>query len=131
MPVATCIYQYQPRLTLDRDLADSLTLDERIDFMECCPRKVYSMDIEDKLQITDLQNCIFCDECTAKAKVFGKKELCSVRMDPNMFHFTVEAVTPQGPRSAIDVVRAALRVWDYKMQLFLKDAYGDEITEWL
>ena len=40
-------------------------------------------------------------------------------MDTNCFHFTVEAVTSDGPRSAVDVVRAALRILDYKLSQFM------------
>lgn len=131
MPVATCLYQYEPIIKLDRDLADSLSTDEKILFVESCPRKVFGVDDDNKVQIERTNDCIFCDECVTMAKVFGKKEMCSVKMDTNVFHFTVEAVTPDGPRSAIEVVRAAIRIFDYKMSLFLQDAYGDPIKEWL
>merc|ERR1711879_257451 len=92
-------YQYESILKLDRDLADSLSTDEKIQFVEACPRKVFGVDDDNKVQIERTNDCIFCDECTAMAKVLGKKDLCSVKMDTNMFHFTVEAVTPDGPRS--------------------------------
>lgn len=131
MPVATCLYQYEPILTLDRTLADSLNTDEKMQFVEACPRKCFGINDENKVQIERAIDCVFCDECTTMAKVFGKKDMCSVKMDTNIFHFTVEAVTPDGPRSVIDVVRAAMRIFDYKMSLFLQDAYGDRITEWL
>merc|ERR1712061_144684 len=45
MPVATALFNYQPIIELDRKGVDSLTVDERIDFLECCPRKVFSLDI--------------------------------------------------------------------------------------
>lgn len=131
MPVATCLYQFQPRLDLHRETIDSLSLDDKIDFVQACPRKVFNLDIEDKVQVERLQDCIFCDECTSKARQYGKKEMVTIKMDANMFHFTVESVTEMGPRSAIDVVRAGLRILDYKMSLFLQDAYGDSINEWL
>jgi len=131
MTVATAVYNYQPRIEINREEIDSLTLDEKIDFLECCPRKVFETDIEDKIQVAHLQKCIFCDECVSKGKVYGKKNMVTVKMDPNMFHFIVEAVTPEGPRSAIDVVRASMRILDYKLQQFLTDAFSDKITEWL
>eukprot|EP00435_Cladocopium_sp_Y103_P042373 s1531_g11.t1 len=40
-------------------------------------------------------------------------------MDTNCFHFTVEAVTSDGPRTAVDVVRAAFRILDYKLSQFM------------
>jgi len=131
MPVATALYNFQPRIDLDHDVVNALTLDEKIEFVESCPRKVFGLDIEDKVEVKSLMDCIFCDECVAKAKVFGKKDMVKIHMDASKFYFTVEAVTPHGPRSAIDVVRAGLRILDWKFSMFLKDAYGDEITEWL
>jgi len=131
MPVATALYQYQPEITLRDDLTEQLNLDEKIEFIQSCPRKVFDLDIEDKIVVKNLMDCHFCDECVAKAKVYGKKEMVKVHMDPSKFHFTVESVTPDGPRSAIDVVRAGLRILDYKFQMFIKDAYGDEIKETL
>jgi len=131
MAAATALYQFQPRVELKEDQANSLSLDEKIEFVESCPRKVFGLDIEDKVEVKGLMDCIFCDECVAKAKVFDKKDMVKVQMDASKFHFTVEAVTASGPRSAIDVVRAGLRVLDWKFSTFLKDAYGDEITDWL
>lgn len=131
MPIATGMYQFQPDIKLDREQVDSLTLDEKIDLVQSCPRKVFALDIEDNVQIDKPMDCIFCDECVAIAQVLGKKDMVSVKMDANTFHFTVEAVTADGPRSVIDVVRAGLRVLDYKMSLFLNDAYKDDIVDWL
>jgi len=131
MPIATGIFQFQPEVKLDRASVDSLTLDEKIDLVQTCPRKVFALDIEDKVQVDKLMDCIFCDECVAKAQVLGHKDMVTVKMDANTFHFTVEAVTADGPRSVIDVVRAGLRVLEYKMSKFLQDAYKDDITEWL
>lgn len=131
MPVATALYNYQPSVELKDEMVNSLTLDEKIEFVESCPRKVFDLDIEDHVEVKNLMACHFCDECVAKAKVFDKKDMVTVKMDPSKFYFTVEAVTKEGPRTAIDVVRAGLRILDWKFQTFIKDAYGDEITEWL
>lgn len=132
MPVATVLYQFEPIIKTDRQMLDGLSLDDRIDFVQSCPRKVFDLDIEDNVQIARKEDCIFCDECVAKAKAWGKDDMVKVKMDCGIFHFTVEAVTPEGgPRNVIDVVRAAMRILDYKMSDFLKDAYDDDIKEWL
>lgn len=131
MPVATCVMNYEPIVTVNHDVANGLTLDEKIEFVKACPRKVFELDIEDTVQVARHGDCIFCDECTAKAREFGKRDLCSAQMDSSIFHFTVEAVTPDGPRTAYDVVRAAFRILDYKLSLFMQDAYGDDIDHYL
>lgn len=131
MPVATARYQFQPRINLNSEMVSTLTLDEKIDFVQACPRKVFNLDIEDNVHVERLQDCIFCDECISKSRVLGKKDMVTVKMDHNMVHFIVEGVSPDGPRSMIDVVRASLRILDYKMSLFLQDAFGDPITDHL
>jgi len=131
MPVATCVMNYEPIVTVNKDVAATLTLDEKIEFVEACPRKVFELDIEDTVKVARYRDCIFCDECTTKARLLNKKDLCSAHMDTHKFHFTVEAVTSDGPRSAIHVVRAALRILDYKLSLFLRDAYGEDVTDYL
>lgn len=130
-PTATTLYQYQPIIRLEREDIDSLTLDQKVDFIQACPRKVFEMDIEDKIEVKNLMSCHFCDECIAKAREFGKRGMVEVTQDLGQFHFTVEGVTADGPRSMIDVVRAAFRVLDYKLSLFLKDCYDDDIEDWL
>ncbi|CAE7362350.1 polr2c [Symbiodinium necroappetens] len=134
MPVATCVMNYEPIVSVNPEVAAKLTLDEKIDFVQSCPRKVFEMvEIEDThtIEVARHEDCIFCDECTTKARLLNKKDLCTATMDTSKFHFTVEAVTSDGPRTAVDVVRAALRILDYKLSLFLKDAYGDDIQDHL
>merc|ERR1719401_3154799 len=80
MPVATAIYQYQPIVELDREGTDALTIDEKMDFLECCPRKVFGLDAADKVQVERLNSCIYCDECVSKAKnEFGRKNMVQVK----------------------------------------------------
>mmetsp|Transcript_38614 Transcript_38614/g.70239 ORF Transcript_38614/g.70239 Transcript_38614/m.70239 type:complete len:345 (-) Transcript_38614:114-1148(-) len=129
MPVATCVYHYEPIITLNRDMVDDLSLDEKLELVQSCPRKVFGLDIEDLVQVERHRDCIFCDECVTKSREFGKREMVKVAPRIDTFHFIVEAVTPEGPRSAIDVVRAALRILDYKLQKFVHEGFGEEVGE--
>jgi len=131
MPVATALYNYQQIVELDREKVDSLSVEQKVSFIQSCPRKVFGFDEEDKVQVQKLQECNYCDECKAWSRENGKTDMVTVKMDTNMFHFTVEAITADGPRRPVDVVRAAMRILDYKMQLFLKDGWNEEITDWL
>lgn len=130
IPVATCFMRYQPIIKLDEEGLNELTLDEKIEFVDSCPPKVFELS-GDSVRIKALDDCVFCDECVAKAKTYGKPNLVQIIQDQHTFHFTVECVTPDGPRSCIDVVSAAMRIFDYKLSSFLQDTFGDEITEWL
>lgn len=131
MPVATALYNYQQIIELNREMVDSLSLDQKVSFIQSCPRRVFGFDDKDKVEVHRLMDCNYCDECKAWSRENGMKDMVTVKMDTNMFHFTVEAVTGDGPRRPVDVVRAAIRILDYKMQLFLKDGWNEEITEWL
>lgn len=125
MPIVGSLYNFQQIINLDREQVDSLDLEDKVAFVESCPRKVFGLDNSDKVQVERLNDCHYCDECVAKARELGKKEMVTVKMHQELFHFTVEAVTKDGPRKPADVVRAALRVLDWKLQLFLQDSYGD------
>merc|ERR1712012_903033 len=106
-PTATTVYRYQPVIKLDREVIDGLALEEKVDFVQSCPRKVFSLDIEDHVQIDKLDECIFCDECCVKARELGKRDMVKVSFKPDTFHFIVEGVTPDGPRTAVDIERGA------------------------
>jgi len=138
MPVTLSLYNFQQIINLKRDEIDSLDLEDRVAFVECCPRKVFGLDNADKIQIERLNDCMYCDECVTKAREFGEKyqspklkEMVTVKMNQDLFHFTIEGVTKDGPRKPSDIVRAAIRVLDYKMQLFLKDTYDEAIADTL
>lgn len=130
-PTATVRYEYHPIVELDREVADSMNLDQRIDFVRYCPAKVFGFDSEDRVVIKDMMKCHFCQECEEWSngkgpngtKVLG---LVSVRHDTTRFHFTVESV---GQRSAVDIVRGALRIFYHKFELFKKDAFGMDESE--
>lgn len=131
MPVVGTLYNFQQQVELDRADVDSLTLDQKVAFVQSCPRKVFDLDNQDKVQVERLGDCHYCDECVAKARELDKRQMVTVKMKQDMFHFRVESVTKEGPRTPADVVRASLRVLDYKMQLFLQDSYGEAIVDLL
>lgn len=131
MPISGSLYNFQQIVDLDREQVDGLDLEEKVAFIESCPRKVFGLDNNDKVQVENLRACHYCDECVAKARELGKRNLVTVKMQQDMFHFRVEAVTKDGPRKPADVVRAAIRVLDYKLQDFLKDAYHVQMEETL
>jgi len=133
MPLSLSLYNFQQIIELDRKDVDSLDLEQKVSFVESCPRKVFGLDVNDKVQVERLNDCHYCDECVSKAREFGPehRDLVTIKMQQDLFHFTVEAVTTDGPRRPVDVVRAAMRVLDYKMQDFLKDSYGTDIEETL
>jgi len=131
MPVTLGLYNFQPTVELDRKGIDSLDMEDKVAFVDSCPRKVFHLDTRDNVQIGKLRDCHYCDECVTKARELGNRGLVKVGIQQDKFHFRVDCVTSDGPRKPLDVIRAALRVLDYKLQHFLHDAYGMEIAETL
>jgi len=127
MPLTCAHYTFEPIITLDREMVDSLTLEQKVEFVQADPRNTFGLDENDKVQIERPRDHFFDDECVSKCREMGKRGMLTVEMQQDMFHFKVEAVTKDGPREPSAVVRAALRILDYKMQKFLQDAYGSEI----
>jgi len=144
MPVATSLYNFQQIVELDQPQMDSLDLEDKVAFVESCPTKVFDLEQDDavkdghKVGVGRVRDCMYCDECVAKVREFAEKRndpalkgSVTIKMTQDMFHFKVESVTKDGPRTPADVIRTSIRVLDYKMQLFLHDSYGDEFEELL
>lgn len=62
---------------------------EKRDFVNSCPTKVFAYD-EENVEIEDAEKCTFCKECKKKAESLGKSDLVSVREIQDRFLFTVE-----------------------------------------
>lgn len=125
MAITHAHYRFEPIITLDREMVDSLTLEEKVSFVESDPMRTFGLDGDDKVQIERPMDHAFDDESISKCREMGKKGMLTVEMRQDMFHFKIEAVTSDGPRRPSDVARAALRILDFKMQKFLQDTYGD------
>merc|ERR1712046_124213 len=89
MPINLSLYNYQQIIDLEREDVDSLDLEDKVAFIESCPRKVFGLDDQDKVQVERLRDCIYCDECVAKARELGKRGLVTIKMQQDMFHFRV------------------------------------------
>jgi len=112
-PVCGCTFQYDPDIKINQTRQDELTEQQKIDFVASCPTKVYKYDEEAKrIDIEDMQRCMYCQECKKKASEIGKPDLVSIGMKQDRFIFSVEVTRALKPQ---DVVLAAFNVLKLKL----------------
>jgi hypothetical protein len=55
----------EPIVELDQDKINQLSVPEKQELVECCPRKVFSYnDVRQVVDIEDASKCNLCQECT-------------------------------------------------------------------
>ena len=49
IPVATVTYQFEPEIIIDHQQMDTLSRDQKLELINACPQKVFSLDAEDRV----------------------------------------------------------------------------------
>jgi len=111
--VCVATYQFDPDIRLNYTRIEEMSDQQKIDFVNSCPTKVYKFDEETrKVEIEDSLRCMFCDECRQKATAFGKPDAVKIGMKPDRFYFNVET---NGALRPEEVVLSALNVLKLKL----------------
>jgi len=122
-PTCGVTYQFTPDIRLNHNRIEELTDEQKQEWVNSCPTKVYRYDEETRrVDIEDSIKCTFCNECKKKADDFGKPDLVSISTKADRFIFTVETTGALRPE---DVVLSALNVLKLKLaslQVNLRDA---------
>jgi DNA-directed RNA polymerase II subunit RPB3 len=85
-------FSFDPIINLNEKLMEELEYDQRTEFVNSCPTKVFEYDDETGLvDVKDRHKCMFCDECSKKALSLGHPDLVKVRPNQAKFHFTIES----------------------------------------
>lgn len=117
-PTSIATYQFEPDIDLDVIQMDQLLEEQKIEFVQSCPSKVFEYDQHSRqVTIENANLCTYCDECKRKADEFGK-DLVTIKLKPDRFHFIVEttgALTPQ------QVVLKALNILEYKLMRLISE----------
>ena len=116
-PVATAVFQQEPDVVLNESRAAELNPSHRKDFVECCPKKVFSYNEDTKkIKIRDNKACVHCDECitySEKIKLDQAEEnIVSIGLKPQRFYFTVESTGALLPK---DIVLDAIEILEDKI----------------
>ena len=120
-PVSCVIMQHEPEIEfLDRNLFSKLTVNQRKDFANSCPTKVYRFDESRKtVEIDKPLNCTYCEECLVKIENFevdgsrvDRNKAIRIAPKKNRFLFKVESI---GSLKAEQIVIEALKELKIKL----------------
>ena len=114
-PVCGCSFRFQPIIYLNSDALDMLDEDQKKDFVGCCPKKVFALEVgkdgQEHVKVDKQEECMFCDECVVKSEELRETPesdpLVSVAMDQDHFTFHVET---NGSLKPEEVVTSACNV---------------------
>jgi DNA-directed RNA polymerase II subunit RPB3 len=96
-PVSSVIMQHEPEIEfLDKGvIIDRLSTNQKKEFVNSCPTKVYRYDeMKRSVEIDNVLNCTYCEECLVKLDSFGIDKTKAIRIAPkkNRFLFKVESI---------------------------------------
>lgn len=109
-PVSTVALKHDAIVTLNEDILDQYSEEQKEALEDCCPTQVFEYDENTKtVSVKNPSACIFCKECLFTTEDFRKKPedklAVQVQHSKEKFIFTVETT---GALSAKDVVKDAL-----------------------
>lgn len=121
-PVATAVFQYEPEIVINQNLMEMLTLQEKQEWVDSCPTKVFDVDpATGQVFVQDAEAYAYDEEVVKKAEAMGRPGLVNIRAKEEDFIFTVEST---GALPAEVIFREALRVLTEKIDAVL--TVGDE-----
>lgn len=115
-PSCVATYQYQPIININQNRMDELNEQQKREFVDSCPTKVYSFlphqPLRNQVSIEEITRCMFCMECKKKADSMGKPDLVSIEQKLDKFIFTVETSGSLRPEeivlNAIQIIKRKL-----------------------
>ncbi|KAI3919540.1 hypothetical protein MKX01_018363 [Papaver californicum] len=91
-PAATVTYIYEPDIHINEDMMESLTLEEKQNWIESSPTKVFDIDPNNQqVKVVDAEAYTYDDEVIKKAEAMGKPGLVEITGREDSFIFTVES----------------------------------------
>ncbi len=99
-PVCLCSMKVQPKISLGDENMIKLTKDQKKEFVNCCPKKVFNFNEKNNnIEIVNENDCVFCFECKAKQKDFNLEDL--VKVDDGQYIFDIESTGSLKPDEII------------------------------
>jgi len=113
-PTCGTTYQFEPDIRINQTRMEELDEKSKMEWVASCPTHVYRYDEDTKqVEVEELRNCTYCDECKKKAVALDVSDLVSIRQKEDRFIFTVETTGSLPPER---VVLQALSVLKDKLQ---------------
>jgi DNA-directed RNA polymerase II subunit RPB3 len=112
-PAATVTFMYEPEIHINKDLMETLTLEEKTALVESSPTKVFDIDpATQQVIVVDHEAYTYDDEVLKKAEAMGKPGLIEIRAREDSFIFTVEST---GAVKASQLLLNAIEVLKQKL----------------
>eukprot|EP00009_Paramoeba_aestuarina_P014951 CAMPEP_0201532448 /NCGR_PEP_ID=MMETSP0161_2-20130828/50398_1 /ASSEMBLY_ACC=CAM_ASM_000251 /TAXON_ID=180227 /ORGANISM="Neoparamoeba aestuarina, Strain SoJaBio B1-5/56/2" /LENGTH=306 /DNA_ID=CAMNT_0047935871 /DNA_START=96 /DNA_END=1016 /DNA_ORIENTATION=+ len=109
-PVCGVAYKMKPKIKIDYDQMDELTMEEKLAWVNSCPSKVFSYhEVTNQVDIEDAWQCTMCGDCVLYAGDRLKRpDLVRVEPEnPPCFLFSVESTGALKPE---EIVVMAIRI---------------------
>ncbi|KAL7002852.1 DNA-directed RNA polymerases II, IV and V subunit 3 [Sarracenia purpurea var. burkii] len=104
---------YEPDIHINEDMMETLTLEEKISWVESSPTKVFDIDpTTQQVVIVDPEAYTYDDEVIKKAEAMGKPGLVEIYAKEDSFIFTVES---SGAVKASQLVLNAIEILKQKL----------------
>eukprot|EP00271_Cylindrocystis_brebissonii_P009066 TRINITY_DN23682_c0_g1_i1.p1 TRINITY_DN23682_c0_g1~~TRINITY_DN23682_c0_g1_i1.p1 ORF type:complete len:305 (+),score=48.52 TRINITY_DN23682_c0_g1_i1:708-1622(+) len=112
-PAATVMFQYEPEIVINHALMETLSMEQKKEWVDSCPTKVFGIDPEtNQVIVLDAELYAYDEEVLRKAEAMGKPGLVSITAKQNSFIFTVESTGALSAETmvlnAIDVLKAKI-----------------------
>lgn len=91
-PAATVTFMYEPEIRINEEMMESLSIEEKRDWIESSPTKVFDIDPNSQqVVVVDPEAYSYDDEVIKKAEAMGKAGLVEIEAREDSFIFTVES----------------------------------------
>jgi len=102
-PCATAYYQFQPDIRINHALMDTLTLQEKEEWVNHWPSKAVKLNSSTgQVEVEDHEAYQYDEEQIAKELEMGKPGLCQVIQKMDTFVFTVESTGSLSPEQIVE-----------------------------
>lgn len=102
-PCATAFYQFQPDIRINQALMDTLTFEEKTEWVNAWPSKAVKMEPSGQVVVDDAEQFQYDEEHIEKQNIMGKPGLCQVIQKQDTFVFTVESTGAHRPEDIVDL----------------------------
>eukprot|EP00316_Scyphosphaera_apsteinii_P005013 CAMPEP_0119302540 /NCGR_PEP_ID=MMETSP1333-20130426/4123_1 /TAXON_ID=418940 /ORGANISM="Scyphosphaera apsteinii, Strain RCC1455" /LENGTH=274 /DNA_ID=CAMNT_0007304929 /DNA_START=199 /DNA_END=1023 /DNA_ORIENTATION=+ len=114
-PCCTAVFRYEPEVELNKKVYATMSLEQRKDFVDACPKKLKKEGTDrfpyETVETDEAWACMVCIDCTERIK--EKPGLAKVSDKPGYFKFCVETTGALRPEQ---IVLRALDVLTKKLQ---------------
>ncbi|CAJ1939641.1 unnamed protein product [Sphenostylis stenocarpa] len=112
-PAATVTFMYEPEIHINEDLMETLTLEEKREWVDSSPTRVFDIDpVTQQVMVVDSEAYSYDDEVIKKAEAMGKPGLVEIIAKQDSFIFTVEST---GAIKASQLVLNAIEILKQKL----------------